>query len=292
MIEKIEIKLPQEEAKFNYKDAHDKALIDLSEEIMLPPTALSIGRHDYKGESYANSTFTYGEFSAIVAASKSKKTFFKSALIASYIGGSASTYFPNIETKRNANEEVYIVDIDTEQGAYYSQRAMRRVIDMVGSPYENYLPFGVEDLEPEEIIAFIDGLFADERYKGKIKWLSIDGIADLLSNANDITESKMVATKLKKWRKENDCHINCVIHKNSTTDKATGHLGSFIEKKSETVILLQDTEDYEVRNSPIKVNQVYSRGAPFDPFFFDLNDETLPRECMGNGEAALSLNRN
>lgn len=283
MIEKIQIQLPEEEAKFNYEAAHDKALIDLGEELMLPPTALSIGSHEFQGTNYRNSTFTYGEFSAIVAASKSKKTFFKSALIASYIGASASHYFPNIQTHRDSKEEVYIVDIDTEQGAYYSQRAMRRVIDMVGSPYENYLPFGVEDLEPEEIIAFIDGLFNDPRYKGKIKWLSIDGVADLLSNANDITESKMVATKLKKWRKENDCHINCVIHKNSTTDKATGHLGSFIEKKSETVILLQDTEDYKIRNSPIEVNQVYSRGAPFDTFFFDLDADTLPRECESNG---------
>ena len=150
---------------------------------------------------------------------------------------------------------------------------------MVGNPYDNYLPFGVEDLEPSEIIQFIDCLFNDPKYKGKIKWLSIDGIADLLVNSNDIVESKAVATKLKKWRKENECHINCVIHKISTGEKATGHLGSYIEKKSETVILLKDTEDYKVQNSPIEVNQVYSRGAPFDTFFFKLDDDTLPKEC-------------
>ena len=277
MIEKIKIKLPEEEEKFDYDKVHDSALIDLSVVMMQPPTALSIGGHEYQGNLYPNSTFTYGEFSAIVAASKSKKTFFKSALIASYIGGSTNSYFPEFTTKRE--KDYFVVDIDTEQGAYYSQRAFRRVADMVGSPYENYLPFGVEDLEPEEIIAFIDGLFEDPRYKGKIKWLSIDGIADLLNNANDILESKNVATKLKKWRKENDCHINCIIHKNSTTEKATGHLGSFIEKKSETVILLKDTEDYTIANSPIEVNQVYSRGAPFDKFFFKLNDDTLPVQC-------------
>jgi len=224
-----------------------------------------------------NNTFTYGEFSAIVAGSKNKKTFFKSALIASFIGGESNSYFPNFVTNRK--EDCYIIDIDTEQGAYYAQRAFRRVADMVGNPYENYLPFGVEELEPEEIILFIDGLFNDPKYKGKIKWLSIDGIADLLVNTNDIVESKKVATKLKKWRKENDCHINTIIHKTSTSDKGTGHLGSYIEKKSETVILLKDTEDYTVKNSPIQVDQVYSRGAPFDTFYFKLNDSTLPYEC-------------
>ena len=279
MIEPIKLKI-EEVAEFDYKKAHDSCLVDLSLDMMLPPTALSIGEHDYKGYTYSNNTFTYGEFSAIVAGSKNKKTFFKSALIASFIGGKSNNYFPNF--KSNRDSDYYIIDIDTEQGAYYAQRAFRRVADMVGNVYENYLPFGVEELEPEEIIKFIDGLFNDPRYKGKIKWLSIDGVADLVVNSNDIVESKDVAMKLKKWRKENNCHINCVIHKNSTSLKATGHLGSYIEKKCETVIVLEDTEDYKVRNSPIEVNQTYSRGAPFDTFYFKLDENTLPKQCENN----------
>jgi len=184
------------EQEFDYNKIHDRCLVDLSLDMMLPPTALSIGEHTYKGELYVNNTFTYGEFSAIVAGSKNKKTFFKSALIASFIGGNAIDFFPNFKSNRG-EEECYIIDIDTEQGAFYAQRAFRRVADMVGDPYVNYLPFGVEDLEPHEIIQFIDGLFNDPKYKGKIRWLSIDGIADLLVNSNDIVESKAVATKLK-----------------------------------------------------------------------------------------------
>ncbi len=37
------------EPEFDYKKLHDKYLVDLSEDLMLPPTALSIGSHDYKG---------------------------------------------------------------------------------------------------------------------------------------------------------------------------------------------------------------------------------------------------
>ena len=277
MIQPIKLKTETVEAEFDYNKIHDNCLVDLSLDMILPPTALSIGKHEYKEQTYNNNTFTYGEFSAIVAGSKNKKTFFKSALISSFIGGKANNYFPNFISSRDS--DYYIIDIDTEQGSYYAQRAFRRVADMVGNVYENYLPFGVEELEPEEIIKFIDGLFEDPRYKGKIKWLSIDGVADLVINPNDIVESKNVTTKLKKWRKDNNCHINCVIHKNSTSLKATGHLGSYIEKKSETVIILEDTEDYKIRNSPIEVNQTYSRGAPFDTFYFKLDDDTLPIEC-------------
>lgn len=275
--------LENTEVEFDYKKLHDKYLVDLSEDLMLPPTALSIGSHDYKGNIYLNNTFSYGEFSAIVAASKSKKTFFKSALIAGYIGGNITNYFDDFKTCRKG--EPFIIDIDTEQGEYYAQRAFRRVADLVGENYNNYLPFGLEALDAEEIVKFIDGLMNDARYKNRIKWISIDGVADLVGDTNDINKSLDVAKKLKHWRKQGDCHINTVIHKTSTSDKATGHLGSYIQKKAETVILLKDTnEDPKVKNSAIEVVQVYSRGAPFDPFYFNLNNDTLPEQCDINNE--------
>ena len=259
----------------NYIEIFNRCFVNLDEELLLPPTALGIGYHDYKGQQYLNNTFSYGEFSAIVAASKTKKTFFKSALIAAYIGGRTSDYFPDFVSRREG--EPFVIDIDTEQGTYYAQRAFRRVAEMVGESYSNYLPFGVEELNDVEIMDFIDGLLQDTRYKGRIKWLSIDGIADLIDNTNDIEKSVKVAQKLKKWRRENNMHINTVIHRNSTTDKATGHLGSFIQKKAETVILLKDTdEDPREKNTPIEVIQSYSRGAAFDPFCFQLNENTLP----------------
>jgi len=265
----------------NYQKVFDECLVDLSVEMMLPPTALSIGEHVYKGNHYFNNTFSYGEFSAIVAASKTKKTFFKSALIASYIGGQSTNYFPHFKTSRK--EDHYIVDIDTEQGEYYAQRAFKRVAEMVGESYTNYLPFGLEALDGYEIIQFIEALLEDPRYKGKIKWMSIDGIADLLDNTNDIVESKSVAKKLKLWRKKYQMHINTVIHRTKQSQNATGHLGSYIEKKSETVILLRDTdEDPKVKNSPVEVIQTYSRGAPFDHFYFKLNEETLPYQVELN----------
>jgi hypothetical protein len=279
LIPKIQLIDTPEDSAFDYKAVFDKCFINLDEDLKPAPTALGIGYNDYKGQSYLNNTFSYGEFSCIVAASKSKKTFFKSALIASFIGGSANNYFPSIESKRDS--DYFIVDIDTEQGEFYAQRAMRRVVEMVGNPYANYLPFGVEDQSAEHIVLFIEELLKDPRYAGRIKWLGIDGIADLVDNSNDIEKSNAVARKLMKWRKEGNMHINTVIHKNSTSNKATGHLGSIIQKKAETVILLEDTdENPDNRNSPIKVSQIYSRGAPFDPFYFDLDENTaLPKEC-------------
>jgi len=57
----------------------------------------------------------------------------------------------------------------------------------------------------------------------------IDGIADLVSDVNNLEESNLVVQKIMKWSAELDCHIVTVIHSNFGSDKPTGHLGSFLE---------------------------------------------------------------
>ena len=264
-----------QEQEFDYKATFNKCFVDINKPLERPPIVLGIGYHDYKGVSYLNPTFTKGELSAIIAPQKSKKTFFKRSLIASYIGGSTNHYFPNITTKIEG--EPYILDFDTEQGGYYAQRSFKGVSEMVGTQYKNYLPFSLKALTDDERVQFIDAVVNDPKYKGKIGWISIDGIADLCLNTNDIEKSKEIAQKIMTWNE--GCHVQVVIHKTFDKDKATGHLGSFLQKKAETTIFLKDT-DRETKNSPIEVKQYDSRGAPFDKFYFDLDLNTvIPKEC-------------
>lgn len=266
----------ENEKKFDYEKAFNDCLIDIETEIDRPPVALGIGHHEYKGENYLNPTFTYGEMSTIVAPQKSKKTFFKTALIASYIGGKATNFFPSLVSCRE--NEKYVLDFDTEQGKYYARRAFLRVTEMVGHSYENYLPFGVKKLSDEERVLLIDGIVNDPRYRGKIGWISIDGVADLCMNTNDIERSRRVIEKIMSWVEEG-IHVNNVIHQTFEKERGTGHLGSFCQKKSESVIFLKTT-DPKLRNSPVEVIQKDSRGAPFENFFFDLDTSTvLPKEC-------------
>lgn len=273
LLDKIQLQYDGED--FNYDKTYNDCVVDLSEEIPFPPTAMGIGYHSYKGKEYLNPTFTYGEMSAIIAPQKSKKTFFKSSLAASYIGGQASNYFSNIISCREGDK--YVLDFDTEQGKYYAQRAFRRVSEMVGHSYNNYLAFGIKNLIDTDRVKFIDGVVNDKRYKGKIGMIFIDGVADLCMNTNDIERSKEVAEKIMSWN--NGTHVCCVIHKTFDKDKATGHLGTYIQKKSETTIFLR-TVDKDNKNSPIEVKQFDSRGAPFENFYFDLDLETvLPKEC-------------
>jgi len=263
---------------FDYNKTFKNCFIDLNKELSPPPIVLGIGYNDYKGKSHLNPTFTKGEMSAIIAPQKSKKTMFKTALAAGYIGGQTNNYFPSLVSCRK--EDLYVFDFDTEQGEYYAQRSFRRVEEMVGSRYERYMAFGLKKLTDEERVLFISAVLNDPRFKGQIGMVFIDGVADLCSNTNDIEKSKIVAQQIMNWNE--DCHICCVIHKTFDKDRGTGHLGSFVQKKAETTIFLQ-TLDRDEKNSPIEVKQYDYRGSPFETFYFDLDLETvIPKECYNN----------
>jgi hypothetical protein len=263
-----------EEQSFDFNKMFNDCLVDLDIVYDTPPTAISIGEYEFEGKFYDNHVYTFGEFSATVAPSKTKKSFFKSALISCFIGGNSREYFPNIKTHRKSNEDI-IIDIDTEQGKFYAQRVFRRVQIMTGMQYPNYYPFAMRSKTPEERVLFVDTLLQQPKFKGKVKFISIDGIADLVENTNDIIMSSAIASKVLKWTDEQGIHLHTVIHKLSNAQKGVGHLGSYILKKAETVVFLeQDENDKEV----INVNHSYARGISFNDFSFSVNKQGLPYE--------------
>jgi hypothetical protein len=257
-------------SEIDFDKLEKSCFVDLSEEMPHPEILLSIGQHEYKGNYYPTPIMTAGEFSAIIATSKSKKTFLKSAFLASYIGGSSSLLFPNIKSHRD--NEYTILDFDTEQGKYYTQRTFRRVIEMVGANYENYKGYATRHLSSNERLLLIDHCLKNQhKYNHPVKLVSIDGIADLVENTNDIVMSKEASDYIMKWTYEYNIHITTIIHKSAVTNKPLGHLGTYVLKKAETVIDLEIQED-----NSIKVSNPYSRGYRFDEFTFDINKNALP----------------
>lgn len=259
--------LPQ----FNIKDIELNSYVDLAEELLPPDTLLSVGEHIYKGKSYPTSLCTTSEFSTIIAESKKKKSFIKSAFIASYIGGNTNQLFPNIKSHRK--EDFTILDFDTEQGAYYAQRTFRRVNEMVGSLYPHYKCYITRNLPSEQRLKLIDYCLSNQStlYDKKIKLVCIDGIADLIENTNDIMMSKEASDYLTKWTYEYGIHVMTVIHKSGSTGKPLGHLGTYALKKAENVISLEENED-----GSINVSNPFSRGYRFNDFNFEVNTNGLP----------------
>lgn len=259
-----DIKNPIEEKELDFKELHKKHLIDPRKKIEHQPIAISCG---YKFETYVP-LVTYGNFACIVGASKSMKSFLKTALNSCYIGGNSTHHFDFI--KGHNTDKKFIIDCDTEQSDFHVNKSANRVIEMVGNYYEYYKPFALRPLEARERVQFLEWIIYESEYRTKIGLLSIDGVADLVNNVNDLEESNKIVQKLMKWTEENKIAGLTVLHKNYESDKPTGHLGSAVLKKSETVVFVNKKGDI------VEVEPRYTRNIPFDGFSFSL-DNGIPK---------------
>ena len=246
----------------------DKAYIDPNKEVKYPPIAISMGNFRVGSEVYPIPIGTYGNFSFISAPPKSKKTFFVSLLSAVYLKGKLDSHAKGMIGHRN---DRCLVHFDTEQGRFHAQKVFRRVLDMTGLSDECYHTFGLRTLNNKDRLKFIEYFLYHKVQDAGL--VVIDGIADLVSDVNNLDESSMVIQKLMKWTEELNCHIVTVIHSNYGTEKPTGHLGSYLEKKAETQIQL---ELNTVNDEMVTVKCRRSRGFPFDKFSFKINKQSHP----------------
>jgi len=266
--------IKNKEEVFDFDQAYKECFIDITKQVQKPPIAMGIG-YDYGNN--LNPTFTYGESSVIIAPKKSKKTFFKTALAACYIGGNSQNYFNNIISKRD--KDLFVLDFDTEQGSYYAPLASKRVIKMVGYHYENYLPFTVKKLSKSNRLNFVNEVI--EKFKGQIGMVFIDGVKDFITDPNSQTESDNIIEYMERWT-ESGLHLCTVLHKTYEKDKAFGSIGTKVQDKVESSIFLESsrTKDEDDNNQPIKVFQRDARGSAFKSFYFDLDlDNLVPKEC-------------
>jgi hypothetical protein len=244
------------------------AFVDVNKKIDYPHLAISIGNHQIGQNIYPTAFGTYGNFSCIVGASKAKKTFFKSLLVASYIGGDSDKYSQSIRGHRG--EDVVIIDIDTEQGEWHAQNTFKRVHNMVGGNPAFYKPFALRSYSHKERVEFIEHLIYESEYQSKIGLFVIDGLADLVADFNDLKECNELIQKIMQWTDDKKFHLLTIVHQNSTTTKATGHLGSSVLKKAETICNLN------VENNMVTVNFSHTRGFPIENMVFGINNEGLP----------------
>lgn len=251
--------------------------IDLSEVLELPPIAISYGEHKYntkEGEKTAPTAIgTYGNFSFIQAPPKTMKTFFISLLTSVYLSPSGGNRFGG--QLKGHRDKRCAIHFDTEQGKFHAQRVFKRVIDMnddadVGC----YHTFGLRAIGYKTRLEFIEYYLQKTADSGQdVGLVVIDGIADLVSDVNNLEESNLCVQKVMELSSKFNCHIVTVIHSNFGSDKPTGHLGSLLEKKTETQIQL---EKNTVNDGWITVSCKRSRGYSFETFSFKVNELGYP----------------
>ncbi len=248
--------------------------IDVNEKLEYPPVAISLGETLIKTKNkdmlLPIPIGTYGNFSFVQAPPKTKKTFFISLLASVYL--SDKNHFGGDLKGHRENKK--LVHIDTEQGKWHCQKVFKRVAEMSGTS-KDYLTYGLRTIDYKDRIEFINYCL---EHKENIGLLIVDGIADLCADVNNIEESNACVQRLMEWSAKYNVHIMCVIHSNFGSDKPTGHLGSFLEKKAETQIQL---EANTINKEWITVKCKRSRGYAFETFSFKVNEIGLP-EIVGD----------
>jgi len=251
----------------------EDCFINAKDKIEYPPTALSFGEKllkSDKGDSLLPIPIgTFGNLSVVTAPPKTKKTFFISLLASVFLSGK-NIYGGDLKGHR---ENGHLVHFDTEQGAWHCRNVFKRPYNMDSSiDASKYHTFGLRTINHKTRLEFIEYYLSTKIDAPSL--VIIDGIADLVSNTNDLTECSNVTQKLMEWSAKYKCHIINVIHQSYGSQKlGTGHLGSFLEKKAETVIQL---EANTVNKNWITVKCGRSRGYAFETFSFEVNEKGLP----------------
>ena len=250
--------------------------IDINKKIEHPPVAISFKTKEVSTKdgvkSFPNAIGTYGNFSFVQAPPKSMKTFFVS-LLGSAFCNPKGKFTRGMDSFR---DNKHFVHFDTEQGEWHAQRVFKRIQWMnKGLKLDFYHTFALRKISYRSRIDFIEYYLDCMREEGKeIGLVVIDGVADLVSDANNLEESSAIVQKIMAWTTIYNCHIVTVIHSNNGSDKPTGHLGSFLEKKAETQIQLSRDEN---KLGAITVSCKRSRNTPFEQFDFKLDEEGLPK---------------
>ena len=251
----------------------EDCLVDPLEKIAYPPVALSFGekliKSKVKDELVPIPIGTFGNLSVVTAPPKTKKTFFISLLSSAFLS-TQNVYVGKIKGHRGNG---HLIHFDTEQGHWHCQKVFKRVYDMDSKINKNiYHTFGLRAISHNSRLEFIEYYLSKKINSPSL--VIIDGIADLVSDVNSLEESNAVVQKLMEWSANFNCHIINVIHQNfGSTKLGTGHLGSFLEKKAETVISL---EANTVNKDWVTVKCGRSRGYAFETFSFEVNDIGIP----------------
>ena len=251
----------------------DNALIKATDTYKTPPQIIWID----------NSTIaTLGNFSASTGKAKSKKTFNISAIVAAALAnGKVLNYCAQLpEGKRK------VLYVDTEQSRFHCHNVLARILKLAGLPTtmdnENLDFIGLREYPPKLRLQVVDYALRKNSGYGLV---IIDGIRDMMLDINNASESVCLINTLMRWSSVYDIHIHCVLHLNKGDDNVRGHIGTELNNKAETVLVIsKDSKNANI--SEVRPMQI--RDKDFAPFAFRINEESLP-EMVDNYHSERSI---
>ena len=204
-----------------------------------------------------------GNLVTIAAAVKSGKSSVIAAMIASLMGKDPERDY--LAFSGSNPDSKTVLHFDTEQSRGDHWRMGMRTIGRAGLevPPVWYQSYSLVSLSPEERLEVIGAMARAAVASGGLHSVFIDGVADLILDVNDPKEPFGLVTALHHLASETGCVVVGAIHHNPGSVKTRGHLGSQIERKSESVLVLnKQGEIITLSCSPARRQEVSGDTAP------------------------------
>lgn len=251
-----------------------KGEIKATDKVTIPPKILFVGDCTIA---------TFGNFSASTGMAKSKKTFNISAMVAAAVTNTTVLNYRAClpEGKRK------ILYFDTEQSKYHCHNVLERIYKLSGLSVKKDDPrllfWGLREYTPKLRIALIDYALRKHQEVGLV---IIDGLRDLMYDINNGKEATDVMTVLMAWTSVYDLHIHTVLHLNKNDNNPRGHIGTELENKAETVLIISKNLQ---NNSISEVRPMHMKDKEFSTFAFHIDDNKLP--VLDNGISVTVVKR-
>ena len=251
-----------------------KGEIKATDKVTIPPKILFVGDCTIA---------TFGNFSASTGKAKSKKTFNISAMVAAAVTNTTVLNYRAClpEGKRK------ILYFDTEQSKYHCHNVLERIYKLSGLSVKKDDPrllfWGLREYTPKLRIALIDYALRKHQEVGLV---IIDGLRDLMYDINNGKEATDVMTVRMAWTSVYDLHIHTVLHLNKNDNNPRGHIGTELENKAETVLIISKNLQ---NNSISEVRPMHMKDKEFSTFAFHIDDNKLP--VLDNGISVTVVKR-
>jgi hypothetical protein len=168
------------------------------------------------------------------------------------------------------DKDSVILHFETEQSEYDWHKRLKYVVKGDVDP-ERFISYALTKFAPKDRLGHILNIAYYHLTKGvKIHLMAIDGIADLVDSVNDEAECNILVHKAHSIATTYKIPVLVILHLNPDGSKSRGRLGSQLDRKAESVLIVE--RDKDAPFSCIKAR--YTRNAdlfqlPIETFHWD-----------------------